>query len=182
MITFMCGPLRLPKGIPDLSSDADPCCEGRALHGPRGCTCWVEVFSLPGQADPRPGPPGPPVPLRPCGDCAYGHDSPEKRGEPGYAADAGDLERLAAERIPFYCHAGVRYLIGYVHPESGRSWSPQLGDYRPPVIAGVPYQADGQPAVLCAGWLLRAAVLDRQRDEAGRQDHLFRIEEEEPGD
>lgn len=164
---FVCGTGWLPEGIPDLSSDADPCCAGRAIDGPRGCQCWIEVFSPPAQAEPRPGLPPVPDPLRPCSTCAYNRDSPEKRSEPGYQAGPDDLERLAATGIPFYCHAGMRYLIGYVHPPSGRSWSPPLGDFRPPTVAGVPYRADGSPGFVCAGWLLRRAVLTRQREEAG---------------
>jgi hypothetical protein len=164
---FVCGPRWLPEGIPDLSSDADPCCAGRALDGPRACTCWIEVFSEP-QADPRPGPPPVPDPLRPCepgerdGGCAYRAGSPEKRGEPGYGADAADLDQIAASGQPFFCHAGMRYLIGYVHPPTGTAWSPAQGDFRPPIVGGVPYRANGEPGFVCAGWLLRRYALTRR--------------------
>ena len=30
----------------------------------------------------------------------------------------------------------------------------------------VPYQADGSPGFICAGWLLRAATIRRQREAA----------------
>jgi hypothetical protein len=168
-MAFLCGGLWLPDGIPDLSSDADPCCAGRALDGPRGCECWTEVFSPLVQAPPAEGLPQIPDPVEPCRDCAYRHGSPEKNGDPGCSADGEDLERLAAAGEPFFCHAGIRYLIGYVHPACGRpgcegtTWSPPKGDYRPPIIGRVPYQADGSPGFLCAGWMLRRATLIRQR-------------------
>jgi hypothetical protein len=162
---FVCGSRWLPDDIPDASSDQDPCCAGRALDGPRGCECWVEVFSGP-QAPIRPGLPPVPDPLRPCqpgphdGGCAYLPHSPEKQGTPGYGADAGDLDRLAAEGQPFYCHTGMVYLIGLAHP-SGASYSPKLGDFRPVIKDGVPYRANGQPGFVCAGWLLRRHTLTK---------------------
>ena len=184
-MTFICGGYRLPEGIPDLSSDKDPCCGGRALDGPRGCECWAEVFSPLEQAPVLEGLPQIPVPCVMCSDCAYKADSPEKRGEPGYSGTPEDLERLAATGERFFCHRGIRYLIGYVHAPcerpgcaarqagvvaghcAGATFSPQKGDYRPPLRGGVPYQADGTPAYLCGGWMLRAAVLIRQSKRAG---------------
>lgn len=161
---FICGGALLPEGIPDLSSDEDPCCAGRALEGPRGCECWVEVFRPAGQAEVAEGLPQVPAPVEMCHDCAYRGDSPEKRGEAGYAGNAELLERLAAEGEPFYCHQGIRLRIGWVHPASGRWFAPPKGDYCPPIRGAVPYRADGSPAVLCSGWLLRAATLRRQRE------------------
>lgn len=165
-MTFMCSRLYLPEDIPDASSDDNPCCAGRAIDGPRACTCWVEVFSRP-QVEVRPGMPQIPIPVRPCADCAYRAGSPEREGRDGYGADADDLERLAATETPFYCHDGMVYLIGLAHP-AGVAYSPKLGDYRPPKQGGVPYRADGSPGFLCAGWLLRAAVIRRQREEPSR--------------
>jgi hypothetical protein len=168
-MAFWCGAPLLPDGIPDLSSDDDPCCAGRAIDGPRGCTCWIEVHRPLGQAEIVEGLPQIPDPVEPCHDCAYRHGSPERNGDPGVSADGEDLERLAATGEPFYCHAGIRYLIGYVHPACGRpgcdgaTWSPPKGDYRPPIAGRVPYQADGSPGFLCAGWILRRATLIRQR-------------------
>jgi hypothetical protein len=50
---------------------------------------------------------------------------------------------------------------GYVHP-SGAEYRATDADYRPPIRGRVPYRADGQPAYICGGWLLRRAVLVRQ--------------------
>jgi hypothetical protein len=157
---------RLPDDIPDPADGA--CCMGALMHGPTGCTCWVTVYDLE-QADPLPGLPVPPVPLRMCepgpGDagCAYRGTSPEKTGDDRYNGDAEDLDYLAGTGQPFYCHAGTRRAVRLVHP-AGVTYEPGPGDYQPPVIGGVPYRADGRPALICAGWLLRRAVLLRQAD------------------
>jgi hypothetical protein len=125
----------------------------------------VEVFRPAAQAEVVEGLPQIPVPVQMCGDCAYRGDSPEKRGEDGYAGNAELLERLAAEGEPFYCHAGIRLRVGWAHP-SGVGFAPAKGDYDPPIVGAVPYQADGSPGFVCGGWLLRAATLRRQRGSA----------------
>lgn len=176
---FMCGAALLPDGIPDASSDENPCCAGRALEGPRGCECWTEVFDLT-QSPIAEGVPVPPVPLRPCepgpGDdgCAYRGTSPERTGSGGHSGDADELDRLAAAAAdPFFCHSGIRRVVALVHEPTGVRWElPDFSDYRPPIAGRVPYRADGRPAMICAGWVLRAAVLARQREDtpAGRHD------------
>jgi hypothetical protein len=168
---FICGTPLLPDGIPDAASDDDPCCDGRAVDGPRGCGCWTEIFDLQQASDLHEGLPLPAVPLRPCepgpGDdgCAYLGTSPEKTGSSGHSADADELDRLAATGSPFFCHNGIRRVTHMRHP-SGLTWElPHRSDYRPPIRGNVPYRADGTPASICSGWLLRRMVLTRQQQE-----------------
>lgn len=131
------------------------CCMGAAVYGPQRCTCWVPVHDLEQQPI-KPGWPMPPVPLKMCGDCAYRPRSPERQGEAGYAGDEDLLEDLVTSGKPFYCHAGIRRIATLRHP-SGAEVPGHPGAYDPPILANVPYKADGTPANLCAGWLLRAA-------------------------
>jgi hypothetical protein len=166
----MCLPV-LPEGIPDPSRGG--CCPG-AVIGPRFCTCWHVVYDL-DQAGPDTGArPLPPVPVRMCRPsgadegCAYRAASPERRGDSGRPGGAQMLGELVASGVPFWCHAGIRRVIGYVHEPTGTVWDPGYGAYDPPVIGGVPYQAGGQPAMICAGWLLRRYALTRQQEEAAR--------------
>jgi hypothetical protein len=170
---YVCGTLLLPDDIPDAASDKEPCCDGRAFDGPRACRCWVEVFDRPQAAVLVTGMPMPRVPLRPCepgpGDdgCAYRAASPERTGSSGHAGDADVLDHLAARGQPFFCHNGIRRVVALVHPSGARYEIAHNSDYRPPIAGDVPYRADGRPADICAGWLLRRAVLTRHRQEAG---------------
>ncbi len=159
----MCGGT---PGLPDNLPDTGICCYGSAVYGPHRCTCWEPVFDLAQQA-PRPGMPQVPVPCKLCGDCAYRPNSPERRGQPGAAADQDLLDKLVYTSQPFYCHTGIRRAVEYRHP-SGLVVPAGPGDYQPvvaPAAAGgspIPYQADGSPAFFCAGWLLLTARADRK--------------------
>jgi hypothetical protein len=161
----MCGPL-MPDGIPDPSDGA--CCPGAALNGPRWCTCWRPVHNLT-QADPDlDAVVLPQIPVRMCqpaGDdegCAYRPGSPERAGAPGHAGDTATLNELVATGRPFWCHAGIRRITRYVHEPTGTVWDPGLAAYDPPVVGNVPYRADGQPAAVCSGWLLRRIAWHHQ--------------------
>ena len=97
----------------------------------------------------------PPVPVRMCATCAYRPASPERRGEDGYAGDEDLLDELVATGSPFYCHQGIRKPVAWRHVPSGTEIPGHPGGYDPPILDAVPYKADGSPADLCAGWLLR---------------------------
>jgi hypothetical protein len=65
------------------------------------------------------------------------------------------LEELAATGQRFWCHQGMRRTVVLRHP-CGVEVAGHPAAYRPPVVAGIPYQADGSPGLLCAGWLARS--------------------------
>ena len=82
-------------------------------------------------------------------------DSPERNGDDEYGHSApGDLDRLVETGHPFWCHVGMRKPVAYVHP-AGVRVEARHDHYTPPVVAGVPYRADGTAGDLCAGWLAR---------------------------
>lgn len=104
-------------------------------------TCWTPVYDL---RQRRPRTDIEPVRrAKSCTDCAYRKGSPERERDE-------DLEGLPG----FWCHQGLRRPKAWRHPD-GRirlvdlSTSP---DYQPPIVAHVPYRADGRPADRCAGW------------------------------
>lgn len=129
------------------------CCIGNDMYGPERCTCWKPVFELEQQP---PQPPQRPEDIetqpRMCGDCAFRKDSPE-RAE-GFLEDA--LYAMAGAGQPFYCHEGMRRPAYWLHPD-GRRVGGSTADWQPPIVAGLPYRADGRPGLLCAGWMGRAA-------------------------
>lgn len=165
---------------PELPPELDetfivPCCMGAAVGGLSSCTCWEPIFDLE-QATPnvatlrvsiqqgaqlcvvtRP---------RCCGDCAYRNDSPERRD--GRTDELLDIAGSAR----FFCHQGMRRVIGWKHPVLDPAIEAFFvdgmlpagaGDYRPPIIDAVAFKADGQPADLCAGWNAhRWALLERE--------------------
>lgn len=137
-----------------LHPDADPvgCCMGEALDGPEGCTCWRPVYEV-DQAEPRPPQCNEDllVQVRMCGDCAFRKDSPERADK--WSEDA--LFDLARGGKPFWCHQGMRRPIRHVHPD-GRVVDGDTADWNPPSVQGIPYQADGSPGLLCAGWMAHA--------------------------
>jgi hypothetical protein len=129
------------------------CCWGDALDGPGACNCWVPVYNL-DQADPIPPtrPEDIQVQSRMCGDCAFRKDSPERRE--AFLEEA--LLELPATGQAFYCHEDMRRPVRWEHPD-GRTAEGSPDDWQPPIVAGMPYRADGRPGLLCAGWAARAA-------------------------
>ena len=143
-----------PPDLPDAGQGA--CCYGAAVYGPQRCTCWTPVYDLE-QQEIQPGLPLPRVPVRMCHDCAFRPGSPERSGDESYAhASQDDLDAMVAGRTPFACHQGIRHPVKWVHP-SGVEVAGHPGGYDPPIVDGIPYKADGTPADLCSGWLLRCA-------------------------
>lgn len=129
------------------------CCEGAATWGPVRCTCWVPVYDLE-QTEPDTATLAG-ARTEPCSDCAYRPDSPERNGSAEHAlSGAGELDALVVSGQPFWCHVGMRKPIAYEHP-SGIRVTARADHYDPPIIAGVPYRADGTAGQLCAGWLAR---------------------------
>ena len=132
----------------------EPCgCWGYVLDGPEGCNCWVAVYDVEQQ------------PVRPpadvvdvavaagmCGDCAFRPGSPERAEE--WTADA--LYAMPAQGRVFWCHQGMRRPVLWRHPD-GREVDGDSADWKPPIVNSVPYQADGSPGLVCAGWAALAA-------------------------
>jgi hypothetical protein len=165
-VSFLCGGTTAPTADgewPDTGLDA-PCCEDSAYDGPGSCICWQPVYDLEQQPIndeiARMLDAGVLPVTRPlmCGDCAYRPGSPEKSGDETFAGDADFLDQLAADEKPFWCHQGIRVPVTWRHP-SGMEIPGHAGGYDPPIRKGVPYQADGQPAHLCAGWDARRRAL-----------------------
>ncbi len=134
-------------------ADAFGCCWGSTNRGPEACYCWQPVFEV-DQQEPRPPACSTDLAARPslCGDCAFRKGSPER-------ADAFSEEALFAsadEGHPFWCHDGMVRPARWRHPALGEvEGSPD--DWQPPIVAGIPYRADGSPGLLCAGWMARVA-------------------------
>jgi hypothetical protein len=147
------------------------CCEGAVLDGPGSCTCWEPVYSAHQQPVDEEAAGLLAAGVQPvtrqgmCGDCAYRPDSFEKTGDPRFNGDADMLEGLAASGERFWCHDGLRRIVAWRHP-AGTQIPAEPGCYRPTQRAGVPYQADGQPGLLCAGWAARNRALDAARRRA----------------
>jgi len=139
--------------LPDPCPDGVPCCDGYAYLGPDHCTCWEREHNLP-QALPAVGV-EPATRDRMCSDCAFRPGSPERTDSDHAVAGAGDLMRLVDDPDgAFWCHAGMRHIVALVHPNGRRVEVPVTGGvtpYDPPIIDGVPYRADGQPGLRCAG-------------------------------
>jgi hypothetical protein len=145
-MTYVCGGPSHAVKLPRLSS---ACCYGYAMDGPQACTCWESVFDLE-QAEPIIGPPAP-RPAR-CRDCAWNPDSPERNNGAGYGATGGELIELAYDSVPFFCHQGIRRSLFLRHPRHRNQIADHPASYRPPIVDGVPYKANGEPADICAGW------------------------------
>lgn len=135
---------------PDMASWPDGmlgCCWGQVSG--RGCDCWEPIYEVE-QTTPQPVAGDPlnlPARARRCSDCAYRRDSPENADE----WQAEGLASLAGQGQPFWCHDGMRRPIRWQHP-AGPTIDASPDDWHPPRIGCVPYQADGTPALLCAGW------------------------------
>lgn len=142
---------------PGLPDTGQICCEGVAFAGPEWCTCWVEVYDL-DQTAPDPATVRlleagiePVTRSRMCGDCAYRPESPERSEDPTYKGGGEFLDELAATGDRFWCHQDMRRPRVLRHP-SGMEIPGHPAAYRPPIVNGIPYRADGQPGELCAGW------------------------------
>jgi hypothetical protein len=162
----LCGLSQPGPGLPDAGQGS--CCWGAIMRGPDGCTCWTPIFDTE-QAQPDEqtvkllaAGVQPVTRQRPCGDCAYRPDSPERRGDDGVTGDQELLDRIAATGERFWCHQGIRRPIAWRHP-SGAEIGGSDADYRPPIVDGIPYRADGSPAEVCAGWAARRRALERER-------------------
>lgn len=140
---------------PDVDLDAIvPCCMGVAVYGWRRCECWEPVFDV-AQDDPVLPVPDGSIGVRHarCGDCAFRKGSKERAD--GWSED--ELLGLARGGEPFWCHDGMRRPVAYRHPTLGDvPASPD--DWQPPIVDGVPFRADGQPGLLCAGWAARRTL------------------------
>ena len=92
--------------------------------------------------------------MEPCDDCAYNTDSPERNGDERVTGDTALLERIVVNGQPFFCHVGMRRIRHWVHA-NGQVYIEADCDYRPPIMEGVAYKADGNPADICSGWFKR---------------------------
>ena len=139
---------------PDWAGPADqvPCCLGTAASVWDSCTCWEPIYDPPEQARMLRGE----VTVMPamCGDCAYRPGSPERRGSPDAAADGHDLDDLAISGERFWCHDGMRRIIGMRHTGTGETVElTGQHHYDPPVDGRQrPHRTDGTVGSLCAGW------------------------------
>jgi hypothetical protein len=130
-----------------------PCCwataeTGRAID----CTCWEPEYDV----EQQPTAVQLESPLHAeradslCGDCAFRPGSPER----STAYERESLYSLADRGVPFWCHRGMRKPDRWCHPD-GRVVAGDPNDWTPLIVGTVPYRADGQPALLCAGWAKR---------------------------
>jgi hypothetical protein len=140
---------------PDVGNREMPCCDGSAFGDPSDCTCWEPEHDLDQVPADQLVARAPGLRSSTCDDCAYRGGSPERRGEDHVVGDAATLQILVERNEPFVCHQGMRRVVRFRHP-SGATWVPDHDNleaaYRPPIVRGVPYKADGTPADLCAGW------------------------------
>lgn len=118
-----------------------PCCYASILDS-ENCTCWRAVIAPYPTRALQAGPS--PVRSRRCGDCAYRQDSPERTER-----DGDSLPYVPGQT--FYCHDGLPKAWAWVHPD-GTVRLAGVDDYQPVMQAGRVWQADGRPAVVCAGW------------------------------
>jgi hypothetical protein len=162
-----------PDNFPDLQLN-EPCCENVANGDHILCTCWEPIYNLDQQPVDEQARKLLAAGIEPvtrkamCGDCAYRPGSPEKSGDESYRGDAEFLERIAAHGERFWCHTGMRVPVKWVHP-SGAELPGHRGAYRPPIHDAIPYQADGSPAELCAGWDARNRALTATPEAENRR-------------
>lgn len=136
------------------------CCMGSAVYGPARCTCWEPIYAE-GQEAPDVTVP---TVVRPrlCHDCAYRPGSPERTDVPDAAADHEDLDRIAADGTPFYCHQGMRQPVAFAHPSGAIVVASPLR-YDPARADRRTFDRDGDPSMLCAGWDARRRALTGAR-------------------
>lgn len=132
------------------------CCIGGDMFGPEWCSCWVPVFDLVQQ---QPGPGqllDSPLKAKPqdglCHDCAFRKNSPER--QMGGPFEDELLEMATSQTDVFMCHQGIKRPVRWVHPD-GREVEGSPADYQPLYVDGIPYQADGEPALICGGYNIR---------------------------
>jgi hypothetical protein len=141
------------RDLPDAGQGA--CCMGSAACGPGGCTCWEREHDIDQTVPDTTAVPATREEM--CTDCAFRPDSPERSGEVNAAYDQGDLDRIVYGHDEFWCHQGMRLVLGQRHPAGVFVAQPE-GEklaYDPPIINGVPYKADGSPGERCAGLVAR---------------------------
>lgn len=150
------------------------CCMGAVIGGLGKCTCWVPEYDVE-QADPSLDvvlEHGIQTRATRCGDCAYRRDSPENTEV--YTAE--QLIHLAATGEPFWCHDGMRRPARWRHPQRPEVVTGSGDDWQPAVAEGIPWRADGRPALLCAGWAAegkrqeRALAKLREQDQQDQQE------------
>ncbi|MFE7747072.1 hypothetical protein [Nocardia sp. NPDC057455] len=134
-----------------------PCCLASVLD-PTDCTCWRRVVAPHPTTQVQAGPS--PVRGRRCGDCAYRPDSPERQ------ANDGDRPRFVPEHV-FYCHDGLPKTVAWVHPSGAVRMADEDDDYAPIIWSGRVWQADGRPALVCAGWAADNRGYYAARDRPG---------------
>jgi hypothetical protein len=142
----------VPPGV----SDDDPttgCCIGEAVYGPTRCTCWTPVFDQEQQPLQNGGRAPDIIFTRQkcCSDCAYRKGSKEREDE---WEEEEIMDHALTPGCEFWCHAGVRRVVAYRHPD-GRKMPAGDGDYQPPIgprERPLVWRADGTPGSRCAGW------------------------------
>lgn len=144
--------LPLPAAPEVLDAGKRMCCVQAAEDGPLACICWKPVYDE-DQAEPDTAALAG-ANEKMCADCAYRPRSPERTGDPTFKGDTAELDRIVKAGEPFWCHQGLRRPVKWVHP-SGAEIPGHPAAYRPPIRGHIPYKADGSPADLCGGWMLR---------------------------
>lgn len=132
-----------PESVP-MPDELLWCCMGAAVYGPDHCTCWVPLFDVEQTTQLQPDAVA--ANVKCCHDCAYRHGSPER------VENGGDPPSVPVGAA-FWCHQGMRRVIAWQHPLApGLTIPAGPGDYRPAIVNGIAYRADGTVADLCAGW------------------------------
>lgn len=145
---------RLHPDVDEFDPDLTTCCWAAIDRGLTACTCWEPVYDV-DQANPDPDGPRD-VREAMCGDCAFRAGSPERET----VWHREELFALADRGEPFYCHDGMRRPSAWRHPQLGEV-AGDPDDWAPPIINGLPFRADGRPAVLCAGWAARRTAVSQ---------------------
>lgn len=150
---MFCGPSMGRDELPDAGESR--CCMGAAMFGPERCTCWVDVVE-PAPAGPLRLDLSPEVAPEMCFDCAFRPGSPERSGDPSYENSTdGAVDSLVRQPQPFFCHQGMPRVVRTVHEPTGTTVELPPSRYVPVIQDGVPFQADGTPGRVCAGWAAR---------------------------
>lgn len=145
------------RQTPDFEDDevTTGCCYGSVVYGPDRCTCWEPIYDTE-QADADLST-EPTTRAKRCHDCAFRPDSPERATEDGREEledIVGNLDRT------FWCHQGMRKVIGYRHPDGReKPADPDYDSYEPLKHDAIAYNADGSAGARCAGWASARANL-----------------------